>query len=201
MFVPALTGFSTGAAFILAIGPQNTFVLRQGLARSHVFWLCLFCSVSDLILIAAGVTGFGVMVERFPSLPAIMTMGGAAFLVVYGAMRFVAVWQNEYSVEIAGKPVGLWAALATCAAFTWLNPHVYLDTLVVMGAISTEYQAVSEKVAFATGASTASFLFFFALGYGARLLAPVMQSARAWRMLDLLIGVLMWALAAKLLFN
>ena len=198
MFVPALTGFATGAAFIVAFGPQNTFLLRQGLARSHVFWLCLFCSVSDLILIVAGVAGFGIMVERFPSLPSIMTWGGAAFLFVYGLMRFQAAYKNLYEVELSGAPVGLWAALATCAAFTWLNPHVYLDTLVVMGAISTEYPLVSEKAAFATGAATASFLFFFSLGYGARLLAPVMRSARAWQVLDVTIGVLMCGLAIKL---
>ena len=92
MFAPALTGFTTGAAFILAIGPQNTFILRQGIARSHVFWLCLFCAMSDAVLITAGVTGFGVMVDRFPHLPAIMTWGGAAFLLAYGAMRFRAAW-------------------------------------------------------------------------------------------------------------
>jgi len=199
MITPAITGFATGAAFIVAFGPQNTFLLRQGLARSHVFWLCLFCAMSDLVLIVAGVTGFGVIVERFPSLPMIMTLGGAAFLVVYGAMRFHAAWRNEYGVELEGKPVGLWAALATCAAFTWLNPHVYLDTLVVMGAISTEFPTIAEKAAFAGGASAASFLFFFALGYGARLLAPVMQTDRAWRTLDIIIGILMWGLAIKLI--
>ena len=199
MLAPALTGFATGAAFIFAIGPQNTFILRQGLARSHVFWLCLFCSVSDLILIVAGVTGFGVMVERFPSLPAIMTWGGAAFLFVYGLMRFHAAYKNAYEMEISGGPVGLWAAIATCAALTWLNPHVYLDTLVVMGAISTEYASVADKAAFAAGASTASFMFFFSLGYGARLLAPLMQSSRAWQILDVLIGVMMCGLAVVLI--
>jgi len=199
MIVPALTGFSASAAFILAIGPQNTFILRQGLARSHVFPLALFCALSDAILITAGVAGFGVIVEMFPSLPTIMTWGGAAFLFAYGALRFRAVWINQYAIEIAGKPVGLWAALATCAAFTWLNPHVYLDTIVLLGAISTEFTMVSQKVAFALGAMLPSFLFFFSLGYGARLLAPVMQSARAWRVLDVLIGLLMWALAIKLL--
>ncbi|MCK0094503.1 LysE/ArgO family amino acid transporter [Yoonia sp. F2084L] len=199
MLIPALTGFSTSAAFILAIGPQNTFILRQGLARSHVFWLCLFCAVSDAILITAGVAGFGVIVGLFPSLPVIMTWGGAAFLFVYGVMRFYAAWINKYEVEIAGKSVGLWAAIMTCAAFTWLNPHVYLDTLVLLGAISTEFPEPSQKIAFALGAILPSFLFFFSLGYGARLLAPVMQSAQAWRVLDVLIGVLMWGLAAKLL--
>jgi L-lysine exporter family protein LysE/ArgO len=199
MLIPALTGFATGAAFIVAFGPQNTFLLRQGLARSHVFWLCLFCAMSDLILIAAGVAGFGIMVDRFPSLPLLMTLSGAAFLLVYGIMRFRAAYTNNYEVELSGTPLGLWAALATCAAFTWLNPHVYLDTLVVMGAISTDYPGFAAKAAFAAGAATASFLFFFSLGYGARLLAPVMRSARAWQLLDAIIGVLMCGLAIKLI--
>jgi L-lysine exporter family protein LysE/ArgO len=198
MIGPALTGFATGAAFIVAFGPQNAFLLRQGMARSHVFWLCLFCAMSDLILIVAGVAGFGIMVGRYPSLPMVMTLGGAAFLFVYGLMRFRAAYRNAYDIELSGRPVGLWAALATCAAFTWLNPHVYLDTLVVMGAISTEYAGVSAKFAFAAGAVTASFLFFFVLGYGARLLAPVMRSARSWQVLDVTIGVLMCGLAVRL---
>lgn len=198
MLWPALTGFSTGAAFIVAVGPQNTFVLRQGLARSHVLWLCLFCALSDLILIAAGVAGFGAMVARFPALPGVMTVAGAAFLFAYGSLRLRAAWQNRYAVQINGEAQGLWSALATCAAFTWLNPHVYLDTLVVMGAISTDYPAAADKIAFAAGAGLASFAFFFALGYGARLLAPVMQSTRAWQVLDLIIGVLMWGLALAL---
>jgi L-lysine exporter family protein LysE/ArgO len=199
MAIAAVTGFSASAAFILAIGPQNTFILRQGLARSHVFWLCLFCAVSDAILITAGVAGFGFIVEMFPSMPSIMTVLGGLFLFAYGAMRFWAVWKNAYSLEIKGKPVGLWAALATCAAFTWLNPHVYLDTLVLLGAISTEFPTLTQKIAFALGAMLPSFLFFFSLGYGARLLAPAMQSPRAWRVLDLIIGVVMWALAFRLL--
>jgi len=198
MFAPALTGFATGTAFIVAFGPQNTFLLRQGLARSHVFWLCLFCSLSDLILIVAGVAGFGVMVQSFPALPLIMTLGGAGFLFAYGIMRFRAAYRNAYEVELSGAPVGLWAALAACAAFTWLNPHVYLDTLIVMGAISTEYSGLTAKAAFATGAALASFLFFFGLGYGARFLAPVMRSARAWQVLDVTIGILMCGLAIKL---
>jgi L-lysine exporter family protein LysE/ArgO len=199
MLTPALTGFWASATFILAIGPQNTFIIRQGLARSHVFWLCLFCAMSDAILISAGVAGFGFVVELFPNLPTVMTWGGALFLLAYGALRFQAAWKNEYAVEIAGKPVGLWAAIATCAAFTWLNPHVYLDTLVLLGAISTEFPQSAQKAAFALGAILPSFLFFFSLGYGARLLAPLMQSARAWRNLDVLIGLLMWALALKLI--
>ncbi len=199
LFVPAATGFATAFALILAIGAQNAFVLRQGLARSHVFWLCLLCATSDAILITAGVLGFGVIVTLYPMLPKIMAWGGAAFLIVYGALRLWAAWKGEYAMQMSGQSANLWATLATGAAFTWLNPHVYLDTLGLVGAVSTQYTDVAEKTAFGVGAVTSSFVFFFSLGYGARLLAPVMQSARAWRILDVLIGLVMWALAAKLL--
>lgn len=199
MITPALTGFATAFALILAIGAQNAFVLRQGLARAHVFWLCLLCATSDALLITAGVLGFGYIVELYPLLPQIMAWGGAAFLIVYGAMRLWAALKGEYAMQLAGQSAGLWATLATGAAFTWLNPHVYLDTLGLVGAVSTQYIDPIEKTAFGIGAVTSSFVFFFSLGYGARLLAPIMQSARAWRILDVLIGVVMWALAAKLL--
>lgn len=199
MIGPAITGFATAFALILAIGAQNAFVLRQGLARAHVFWLCLLCAVSDAVLIGAGVLGFGVIVTLYPLLPQIMAWGGAAFLFVYGITRFVAAYRDAYAMHLSGQSAGLWATLATGAAFTWLNPHVYLDTLGLVGAISTQYVIPSQKLAFALGAMTSSFVFFFGLGYGARLLAPVMQSARAWRVLDIIIGVVMLALAIKLI--
>lgn len=199
MIAPALTGFATAFALILAIGAQNAFVLRQGLARSHVFWLCLLCAVSDALLITAGVLGFGYIVTLYPLLPQIMAWGGAAFLIVYGAMRLWAAWKGEYAMQLSGQSAGLWATLVTGAAFTWLNPHVYLDTLGLVGAVSTQYIDSLEKTAFGIGAVTASFVFFFSLGYGARLLAPIMQSALSWRILDVLIGLVMWALAFKLL--
>lgn len=199
MIAAGLTGFATAFALILAIGAQNAFVLRQGLAKAHVFWLCLLCAVSDALLITAGVLGFGIIVELYPLLPQIMAWGGAAFLFVYGAMRLWAAWLGNYAMQLAGQSAGLWATLATGAAFTWLNPHVYLDTLGLVGAVSTQFTDIAEKTAFGIGAVTSSFVFFFSLGYGARLLAPIMQSARAWRILDVLIGVVMWALAAKLL--
>lgn len=196
---PAITGFATAFALILAIGAQNAFVLRQGLARTHVFWLCLLCAASDAILITAGVLGFGYIVTLYPGLPLYMAWGGAAFLFVYGALRLHAAWQGAYAMQLAGQSASLWATLATGAAFTWLNPHVYLDTLALIGAISTEFPAGAPRTAFGIGAVTSSFVFFFGLGYGARLLAPIMQSTRAWRILDVLIGLVMWALAFKLL--
>lgn len=199
MITAALTGFATAFSLILAIGAQNAFVLRQGLARNHVFYLCLLCAGSDALLIVAGVLGFGVITDLYPQLPEIMTWGGAAFLIVYGAMRLWAAYKGKYAMQIAGQSAGLWATLGTAAALTWLNPHVYLDTLGLIGAISVQFTTTSLKSAFAIGAVTSSFVFFFGLGYGARLLAPVMQSAKAWQILDVLIGVVMWALAYKLL--
>lgn len=199
MIGPAVTGFATGFSLILAIGAQNAFVLRQGLARQHVFWLCLLCATSDAILIIAGVLGFSAIVEAAPLLPQIMAWGGAAFLIVYGSMRLWAAYLGHYGLHIAGTSAGLWATLGTAAAFTWLNPHVYLDTLGLIGAISTQYDMNSARYAFGIGAVISSFVFFFGLGYGARLLAPIMQSARAWRILDVIIGLVMWALAVKLL--
>jgi len=199
MLTPAITGFATAFALILAIGAQNAFVLRQGLARAHVFWLCLLCAGSDAILIVAGVLGFGAIVGLYPMLPDIMAWGGALFLLVYGALRLWAAVKGNYTMQLSGQTAGLWTTLATGAAFTWLNPHVYLDTLGLVGAVSTQFTDTAEKTAFAIGAVTSSFVFFFGLGYGARLLAPMMQSARAWRILDVLIALVMWAIAIKLI--
>lgn len=198
MIAPALTGFATGFSLILAIGAQNAFVLRQGLARQHVFWLCLLCATSDAILITAGVFGFGAIVQLYPLLPTIMAWGGAIFLFIYGMLRLKAAADGNYDMQITGKSAGLWATLATGAAFTWLNPHVYLDTLGLVGAVSTQYTTTATQTAFGIGAVIASYVFFFGLGYGARYLAPVMQSSRSWRILDVIIGVVMLLLAAKL---
>ncbi|MBI1217910.1 MAG: amino acid transporter [Rhodobacteraceae bacterium] len=195
----ALTGFATGLSLILAIGAQNAFVLRQGLLRAHVLPLVLLCALSDAVLIAAGVAGFGAAVQLVPALPAIFSGLGAAFLAAYGALRLRAAWRGEDVLALGGTSKGLWPTLAAGAAFTWLNPHVYLDTLALVGAVSTRFDGWALKAAYGVGAATASFAFFFALGFGARLLAPLMQSRTAWRILDLVIALTMWALAASLL--
>ncbi|WP_298499569.1 LysE/ArgO family amino acid transporter [uncultured Maritimibacter sp.] len=196
---PAFTGFATGFSLILAIGAQNAFVLRQGLLRSHVFWLCLFCAASDALLITAGVAGFGALTEALPWLPLVMSLAGAAFLVVYGLTRLGAAWRGGEAMKIAGQAQSLGRTIAIAAAFTWANPHVYLDTLGLIGAVSTQYDDWSQRVVFGAGAVIASFVFFFSLGYGARLLAPVMVRPGAWRVLDTIIGVTMLAIAAKLI--
>lgn len=201
MIAALTTGFLTSFALILAIGAQNAFVLRQGILRQHVFAICLTCALSDAILIGLGVAGFGALIAVFPNLPIIMRIGGAVFLLGYGAMRFLAAWRGEAHLEL-GRPGGsLRAAVLTCLALTWLNPHVYLDTLGLIGAISTQYEPVALKTAFTIGAVFASFLFFFSLGYGASFMSPIMQSARAWQILDVSVGLLMWVLAAGLILG
>ncbi len=200
ILLPAITtGFLTGFALILAIGAQNAFVLRQGILRNHIFWVALICALSDAILIIAGVAGFDAAILAFPSLPLIMSLAGALFLIIYGAQKFWAAYRGGENQGLNGTNTALLSTLLTCLALTWLNPHVYLDTLGLIGAISTQYSGVSEKMAFASGATLASFVFFFSLGYGARLLAPIMQTARTWQILDVLIGMLMWYLAYGLL--
>lgn len=197
----AVTGFATGFSLILAIGAQNAFVLRQGLLHQHVFWLCLFCAGSDALLIAAGVAGFGALTEAIPALPVVMSIGGAIFLTAYGLSRLWAARRAHEGMNIAGRGHSLGRTLAIAAAFTWANPHVYLDTLGLIGAVSTQYEDWHLRLAFGIGAVIASFVFFFSLGYGARLLAPVMSAPRAWQVLDAIIGLVMLAIAAKLVLN
>jgi L-lysine exporter family protein LysE/ArgO len=195
MISAGITGFLTSLSLILAIGAQNAMILRQGLARSHVFWACLFCAISDAILIALGVAGFGLATARFPALPFILTVGGIAFLICYGCMRLWAAYRGEYDAEMDGSAKPLGAVIMSLAAVTWLNPHVYLDTLALLGAVSVQYSDGMEKLAFGLSAMAASFVFFFSLGYGAVLLAPYFKSARFWRGLDVAIAIVMFAIA------
>jgi len=199
MSAAVLNGFFTSLALILAIGAQNAFVLRQGILRRHVFWVVLACALSDALLISAGVAGFAGVVTAFPALPRLMALAGAGFLLVYGFLKFRAAWRGGDAQAVAGQGTSLRAALATTLALTWLNPHVYLDTLGLIGAVSVQYDSIRDKTGFAGGAIAASFLFFFALGFGARFLAPLMKNPRTWQILDVLIGVLMLYLAIGLL--
>jgi len=194
------SGFTLGLGLIIAIGAQNAFVLRQGLKREHVFAVCLVCALSDALLIAAGVAGFGFIIERFPWLIEAMRYGGAAFLILYGIRSVLAAFRSTETLEAAASSAGsLRKAILTCLAFTWLNPHVYLDTVVLLGSISTQFGQA--KPIFAAGAMLASFAFFFSLGYGARLLRPLFANVTAWRLLDGATAVVMFAIAAKLLLE
>jgi len=200
MTIAFIPGFLLGLSLIIAIGAQNAFVLRQGLRREHVFAICAVCAGSDALLIAAGVAGFGALVKAVPWLAPVMRYGGAAFLFAYALRSLWSAWRHQGALDPAGDaPRSLSVTVMTCLAFTWLNPHVYLDTLVLLGSVSTRYG--ESRIGFALGAMSASFLFFFSLGYGARLLRPLFADPRAWRVLDALIGLTMAALAAKLVFE
>jgi len=196
-------GFAAGAgllvslSLIAAIGAQNAFVLRQGIRREHVLPVVLTCALSDAVLIAAGVGGFGLVSGAVPWLADVMLWGGVAFLLVYGALRFRAAWQGgEALVPSAGGGASLGKVLGTCLVLTWGNPHVYLDTVVLLGPISAQY--APHGVAFGLGAAAGSVIFFSALGFGARLLGSVCAQPRAWVVLEVVVGCTMWAIAAKL---
>ena len=187
------SGFLLGLSLIFAIGSQNAFVLKQGLKREHIFLICLFCAVSDALLISAGVAGFGAVTTQYPQAVDMAKMAGVVFLFIYGLLSLYASINVSHALSADGQVVtSLSKALLLCFGFTWLNPHVYLDTLVLVGMVST---GASSKLLFASGAVSASFLFFFALGYGARLLTPLFAKPKAWNILDALVGILMWYLA------
>ena len=199
MFQPAIAGFALGFSLILAIGAQNAFVLRQGIRRAHVLPVVLTCAISDAILIAIGVSSFAVVAELLPGITPALRYGGAAFLIVYGALAARSAVAGTEALSATDRPeAALGPTLATALLLTWANPHVYLDTVVLLGSVSAQYGAAATW--FGLGAVCASFVFFFALGYGARALAPVFAQPRAWRVLDGVVALVMWGIAGKLLF-
>jgi L-lysine exporter family protein LysE/ArgO len=196
----AVTGLMSGLSLIVAIGAQNAFVLRQGLLGKHVFAVCLACSLSDAALIALGVTSFRQIAVAAPLFVPAMRYGGAAFLISYGARNLYSALRSSKALQAAdARASSLAQTLATCLALTWLNPHVYLDTVMLLGAISTRFPG--EEASFAFGAMTGSFLFFFALGYGATWLRPIFASPASWRALEALVALTMWTIAFKLIMG
>ena len=195
-----VAGFSLGLSLILAIGAQNAFVLRQGLRREHVFAVCLTCALSDALLIMLGVIGFAWITAAAPWVAPAFRYGGAAFLIWYGVLNARAALQGDEALAAAGgtAPASTKSVLLTCLALTWLNPHVYLDTVVLLGSVSTGYES---RLGFGLGAMLASFVFFFGLGYGARLLGPVFARPLAWRVLDGAVALTMWIIALTLLLE
>ncbi|WP_420113648.1 LysE/ArgO family amino acid transporter [Pseudactinotalea sp.] len=198
--LPTLSGLAAGLSLIVAIGAQNAFVLRQGLARRHVPLVIAVCAASDAVLIAAGVAGLGALVTHAPVALEIVRWGGAAFLIGYGIRAAVRAWRGE-SLQGAGESATrTWGpVLATTLALTWLNPHVYLDTVVLLGSMAAAHG--DDRWLFGAGAMAGSVLWFSALGLGARLLEPVFRRRSAWRVLDGVIALIMVALAAQLLLN
>jgi L-lysine exporter family protein LysE/ArgO len=193
-----LTGFLTGLSLIVAIGSQNAFVLRQGLRRAHVLPIVLVCTFSDMVLMGLGVFASGWISSVVPGFAMIMRWGGAAFLLVYGGLSLRSAWMGGQNMTLASTATQTASgAIVTCLALTWLNPHVYLDTVVLIGAISSEFGA--RRGVFALGAMAGSAVFFVSLGYGARFLAPLFAKEVSWRILDGLICLVMWGIAAKLI--
>lgn len=202
--LPALAaGFGLGGSLIVAIGAQNAFVLRQGVARDHVFAVALTCVLCDVTLIAAGAVGFGGLVSRFPAVTSVAAWGGAAFLLVYGGLS-VRSALHPGSLRAGAGTHAMFAtagaAVAATLAVSLLNPHVYLDTVLLIGSVAAQY-GWATRVWFAAGAMSASAVWFFGLAYGARLLAPLFGRESAWRVLDLCIAAIMWWIAATLVLG
>jgi L-lysine exporter family protein LysE/ArgO len=196
-----LIGFTSGASLIIAIGPQNAYVLRQGLKREHVLKIVLFCAFSDFLLMACGVYGLAIASAYIPHLAPVMKWGGCLFLFCYGILSFKRAASGQYLTEDKHKrTTSLKAIFLQLAAFTYLNPHVYMDTVLLLGSIA-QTQPAEGKLSFLIGAASGSFVWFFALGYGAKALTPLFKKPGAWRVLDMIIGATMCTLAGLLLIN
>jgi len=185
-----LQGFAIGLSLIVAIGAQNAFVLKQGLKKQAVFWVCFVCALSDSILVVLGITGFATVIQLYPELVGFAKWAGAVFLLWYGLQHAIQAFKSNQSLHASSQnEIQLSKIIIVCLALTWLNPHVYLDTVVLIGSISTQFEQT--KLYFALGVITASWFFFFSLGYGARVLIPVFANPKAWKVLDGVIALIM----------
>jgi L-lysine exporter family protein LysE/ArgO len=194
----AVAGLGLSLSLIVAIGAQNAFVLRQGLRLEHVSAVVAVCAVSDAVLILAGVAGNSWLSTRLPDAITVIRLGGAAFLLGYAALAARrALRPSSIAVDAGGTRAGLLATVAACLALTWLNPHVYLDTVLLLGSVADSHGV--RRWWFAVGAAVGSVLWFCALGYGARLLRPLFARPTAWRVLDAGIAVVMALLGVGLL--
>ncbi|WDP90390.1 MAG: amino acid transporter [Desulfobacter sp.] len=192
-----IQGMGTGAGLIIAIGAQNAFVLSQGVRKNHYLVIPLICALCDAVLIGAGVTGMGRLLESSPLFSKIAGIGGAAFLFLYGARAFASAARGSSLDTNSSGATSLKAVVLTTLAVTLLNPHVYIDTVLLLGSIAGQFQAPGHLV-FGAGAVTASFLWFFTLSIGAGFLAPLFQKRMSWRILDSCVGFIMWAIALSL---
>lgn len=197
-----IQGFFVSFGLIVAIGAQNAYVLKQGLLKQHIFWVCLVCFLCDFVLLSLGVLGFGRLIDAYASIKLLLAVLGAIFLFWYGFRSLKSAYQGGSVLDIdlqdptqkSPKTVVL-----TTLALTLLNPHVYLDTLVLVGTVASPL-AIDQKSIFLSGALVASALWFFGLGFGARLLIGLFKKPLTWRLLDTLIGIVMFVIATKLLF-
>ncbi|WP_300667360.1 LysE/ArgO family amino acid transporter [Desulfoluna sp.] len=200
MLLPFFKGFGTSAGLIIAIGAQNAFVLSQGVRRNHHLVIPLICSFFDALLITVGILGVGTAMASHPALTRAAAWGGAAFLFWYGAGSFRSAYRGGNLETEEGGSTTLKKAVLTTLAVTLLNPHVYLDTLVFMGGISSQFP-LDQRPWFGFGAVMASFVWFFVLSLGGNLLAPLFKKKAAWRILDSLVGLIMWSIALSLLIS
>ena len=198
-FLVALSGFATTMALIAAIGAQNAFVLRQGIRGEHVLPVVALCTVSDLVLIFAGIAGFGALVAAHPDVVTVAKFGGAVFLIGYALLAARRAVTPGTLTPSEANPARLAGVLITCLALTFLNPHVYLDTVILLGALANEHR--DERWLFGVGAVAASAVWFTSLGFGARRLGRLFASARTWRILDAAIALTMFALAISLVVS
>ena len=198
MFSSALAGFAASAVLIIAIGAQNAFVLRQGLRREHVLAVVLTCALSDVVLIVAGIAGLGAVVSARPAAVTTVRWVGAAFLLCYAVLAARRACAPPRSILPSRAPATLRETLLTCLALTYLNPHVYLDTVLLLGSVAQQHP---HRWLFGLGAALASITWFTALGAGAHRLAPLLARPNAWRVLDALIALIMLVLAATLLIT
>jgi len=194
-----LTGLFLGLSLIVAIGAQNAFVIRSGILRNHIFYIALFCAISDSLLIIIGITGISFFLKDFMNEFSNIIFGfSALWLFSYGLLRIRSALINNYlTVDNNSKSSSLLKAISIVAVFTFVNPHVYLDTMILIGSISQQFLDTN-RIYFAIGACTASFIWFFSIAYGAKLLTPIMQKPAHWRNLDLLIALIMFVIAFNL---
>mgnify|MGYP000100198704 CR=1 FL=1 len=200
LVLPFFKGLGLGASLIIAIGSQNAFVLSSALRRQHAMTVAWMCIVIDAALIVSGVFGLGALIRQAPVLIDVATWGGALFLLVYGGMAFHRAWRPEGLSAGKIKNLSLRGAILTTAALSLLNPHVYLDTVILLGSIGGQLPG-EQPFWFALGACVASLLWFLTLVLGGRLLAPWFSSAASWQKLDILVGITMWLIAGMLLKN
>jgi L-lysine exporter family protein LysE/ArgO len=200
MFSALITGFFLGLSLIVAIGAQNAFVLRQGILRQHIFYIALFCSISDSLLIILGIAGISYFLnDLFFEYSKIIFGISAIWLFLYGTLRFrLAFKPNSFDLSTNSRSKSLLNSISIIAVFTYLNPHVYLDTVILIGSISQQFNEL-DRIYFAAGACSASFAWFFGIAYGAQLLTPIMQTPGHWRILDSMIGFIMFTIGFNLL--
>ena len=203
--IPFLEGIALGASLIIAIGPQNAFVIQQGILRQHVFLAAFVCTFVDVVLIIVGAAGFGTLIAIIPSLKTYFLWGGILFLMGYGTLSLISSFKHPSDDDSLGKNKSGYSTnrksiIITAAGFSLLNPHVYLDTVILLGGLAAQYE-IPERNYFAFGAIMASVVWFYGIGYGATLVAPWFESSRGKRIVDLVIAMIMFVLAFVLMLN